>query len=264
LVEFYPTESVTTPDWYVPTTGSSAITDLFNAALEGKNYTIVLEITDYQSNETAYDPNGFSPYVQLEPLQDLWCKITYTADAAVVEYYANYEELLAGTVMDVEYYLNTDAGLDIFMIYDWYEVDTVYYQWTEEGSTWQDYLGSLFGLGDYFSNFVEGETTTTERGTEVSYTLDNLDSDFLEALIDALVDNGNYWAWETGGIDEITDISCSYLVDSEILEFVFYTGEYTYYDADNFCYYIEQTTIKVYVLEVGSSSTPSYTLEYNW
>ncbi len=250
------------------TESTGPVADMLADIAENSNFTLTIEYYDwysgYYEDETAMLQDYYGGNMSVTG-QDLFIDITATEDAFLLEYYISYSEWLAGTTYDIELYVNTDAGFDIYYISEPYDTE-LYYVETVEGFTWQDYFWSPIYLEDYSSRFIEGETTTGKYGNQTSYTI-NLDFSFLNTLVNCLFSSGNYFDYYSyfiyyyttyyyyyGALPTTT--STFYVDDGEWDVAAYYFFEWSYEDSNSSSgktYWLEFDSVYTYLYEVGTS-----------
>ncbi len=249
------------------------VADLLLDIAENNNFTLTIEYYDwysnYYENETTMLEDYYGGSMSVNG-HDYFIDITATKDALLLEYYINYSEWLEGKAIDIEFYVNTDSGLQIYYVSYSYDTNLYLYS-TVEGFTWQTYLCTPIDLADYSSRFIEGETTTGNYGQQTSYTID-LDFSFLSTLVKCLFTSGNYFPdydysyfiyyytsyyYYYGALP--TTSSTYYVDDGEWDVGAYYFWEWYYEDASSttgYLYQLEFDSVYTYLYDVGGSVIP--------
>ncbi len=253
------------------------VKDLLETVKEENNYHLRIEYQDYRSSTYGDAQEMYSDFwagtLTQNFVYDYIVDLTYTEDVFLLEYYLNGDDLSITDPADIEVYVNTETGLDVYYLTQ-YTTNTIYVYDTYPNTTWQEYFPNLLDLGDYLE-YINVDSDSYDM-VKVDYTITVETLDFLTILVDRLYRCGNYYPdyeptqsaapfvvnyksyWETSGAPYINS---TYLFELEEWDTTMFYLEDIGTGSDHQLYYFGASS---YVYDVGSASIPEvYTSQFN-
>ncbi|MCD8194697.1 MAG: hypothetical protein LUD22_00075 [Coprobacillus sp.] len=258
-----------------PYTGDPVL-DLLNSVKEESNYSLRIEYQDWKSSTYADEEEMYSAFYSGTIIKnfvyDYIINLTYTEDVFLLEYYNN-GDYGVNDAYDVEVYVNTESGLDVYFLTDNYTTNLHEYT-TYDGYTWQTYFSSLLTLLDYLDYIVVNPESYDK--VSLDYTLEIETLDLLTTFVESLFHCGNYYPddnytksaapfvvnyktyYESYGAPYSDSI---YLFDTEEWDTTMYYLEDIGSGSDHQLYYFSASS---FVYDIGNSSIDSvYTSQFN-